>query len=130
MEHEETKTRSFSILCLFLRFFVSSCSVKTYQFVFEWLLNVEDYAKKVVNTEQFFCLLHFLYFCFCKLLMQGAIKILHVVHIVYPGDAGHERHGRKHFAHRATHRLSAAEGEASGRHNLARQHALAADTFV
>ena len=28
MEHEGTKTRSSSALCLFLRFFVSSCSVK------------------------------------------------------------------------------------------------------
>ena len=28
MEHEETKERSFSFLCNYLRFFVSSCLVK------------------------------------------------------------------------------------------------------
>ena len=33
IEHEGTKTRSSSALCLFLRFFVSSCSVKICQLI-------------------------------------------------------------------------------------------------
>ncbi|MBQ8713508.1 MAG: hypothetical protein IJ551_11920, partial [Prevotella sp.] len=59
--HEDTKTRSSSALCLFLRFFVSLCSVKIRHSRLRDFQKVPPFGKKAAGLAQDFLFLTYFF---------------------------------------------------------------------